>query len=137
MEVGSPIPWLHIGRVVADRARRDGFRRVGVLGTRFITSGPVYPEALGAMGIEAVPPDAEDAELIDRIIFDELVDGVFSDASRRAYQGVIERLAGRGCDAVALACTEIPLLIAPADSALPTLDSTRLLATAALVDATR
>ena len=82
VEAGSPIPWLHIGRVVADRARRDGFRRVGVLGTRFITAGPVYPEALGAVGIEAVPPDDEDAELIDRIIFDELVDGVFSDASR-------------------------------------------------------
>jgi aspartate racemase len=137
VEAGSPIPWLHIGRVVADQARRDGFRRVGVLGTRFITAGPVYPEALGAVGIEAVTPDADDAELIDRIIFDELVDGVFSDESRRAYQGVIDRLAGRGCDAVALACTEIPLLIAPADSALPTLDSTRLLAAAALVAATR
>ena len=95
--------------------------------------GPVYPEALGDRGIEVVVPAADDAALVDRIIFDELVAGIVTRSqSRRAYQDVIDRLAARGCDAVALACTEIPLLIAPDDSSLPTLDSTRLLAAAAL-----
>jgi aspartate racemase len=119
-------------REVGAEAQRHGHRRVGVLGTRFTMDGPVYPEALGAMGIEAAVPDAADRETVDRIIFSELVDGIFSDASRTAYGQVIERLADRGCDAVALACTEIPLLVGPKDSALPTLDSTRLLAVAAL-----
>jgi aspartate racemase len=82
-----------------------------------------------------VVPDTGDAETVDRIIFAELVDGVFADASREFYNGVIARLAGRGCDAVALACTEIPLLVRPEESPLPTLDSTRLLARAALREA--
>jgi aspartate racemase len=132
VQAETPIPWLHIAREVGAEAQRHGHRRVGVLGTRFTMDGPVYPEVLGAMGIEAVVPDAADRETVDRIIFSELVDGIFSDASRTAYGQVIERLADRGCDAVALACTEIPLLVGPKDSALPTLDSTRLLAAAAL-----
>ena len=82
-----------------------------------------------------VIPEADDFETVDRIIFTELVDGIFTDASRQAYRGVIERLRERGCDAVALACTEIPLLVRPDDSSLPTLDSTRLLAAAALREA--
>ncbi len=136
VEPASPIPWLHIARVVADEAVLSGARLVGVLGTRFTMGGAVYPEALGARGIEVVVPDADDAATVDRIIFDELVAGTIRDESRRAYQDVIDRLAVRGCDAVALACTEIPLLITPADSSLPTLDSTRLLAAAALEWAT-
>ena len=94
-----------------------------------------YDAALGALGIEAVMPETADAEMVDRVIFDELVDGVFKDTSRAAYVRAIERLKGRGCEAVALACTEIPLLIGPQDSPLPTLDSTRLLAAAALREA--
>jgi aspartate racemase len=96
---------------------------------------PVYRPVLDALGIETVVPDAEDAKEVDRIIFAELVDGIFSDASREFYNRVIARLAERGCDAVALACTEIPLLVRPEESALPTLDSTRLLALAALREA--
>ncbi len=136
VEPASPIPWLHIARVVADDAVRRGARLVGVLGTRFTMGGAVYPEALGARGIGVVVPDSDDAATVDRIIFDELVAGTIREESRRAYQDVIDRLAARGCDAVALACTEIPLLITPADSSLPTLDSTRLLAAAALEWAT-
>ncbi|MEV0384099.1 amino acid racemase [Nonomuraea sp. NPDC050643] len=125
------LPGLHIAEVVADQAARDGRRRVGILGTSYTMDGPVYPRALAARDIAAEVPDAGDRKLINEIIFDELVTGVFTDDSRRAYVGVIERLASRGCDAVALVCTEIPLLITPADSPLPTLDSTRLLSTAA------
>ena len=132
---GSPIPWLHIGKVVAGEAARRGFKRVGVLGTRFTMGGPVYPEALGERGIEAVIPEGDDFKLVDRVIWDELVNGVFSEASRLAYNRVIARLKERGCDAAALVCTEIPLLVRADDCPLPTLDSTRLLARAALLHA--
>jgi aspartate racemase len=137
VEAGSPIPWLHIARVVGDAAARGGARRVGVLGTRFTMEGPVYREALGALGIDTVVPDRDDAEAVDRIIFDELIHGVLRAESRDRYRRAIERLAGRGCDAVALACTEIPLLVGPDDSVVPTLDSTRLLARAAVERAMR
>ena len=135
VQAETPIPWLHIARVVGVEARERGYRRVGVLGTRFTMDGPVYREALSAMGIETMVPEAEDFETVDRIIFRELVDGVLTDASREIYNRVIACLGERGCDAVALACTEIPLLVRPDDSPLPTLDSTRLLAAAALREA--
>lgn len=135
VQAGTPIPWLHIARVVGEEARRRGFRRVGILGTRFTMGGPVYRDAFAALQIETVVPDAADAAVVDRIIFAELVDGVFTDASRETYNRVIARLADRGCDAVALACTEIPLLVRSEEAALPTLDSTRLLARAALREA--
>jgi len=137
LQADTPIPWLHIARVLGEEARRRGFRRVGLLGTRFTMGGgaPVYRPVLDALGIETVVPDGADAKEVDRIIFAELVDGVFSDASREFYNRVIARLAERGCDAVALACTEIPLLVRPEESPLPTLDSTRLLAQAALREA--
>lgn len=128
----SPLPWLHIGQVLAEEASRRGYGTVGVLGTRFTMNGPMYPEALSAVGISAVLPSHEQRQLVDRIIFDELIHGIVRDEARQAYQEVIRALAEQGCDAVALACTEIPLLIKPGDSQLPILDSTRLLAAAAL-----
>ena len=123
---------LHIAEVVADQAVRDGHRQVGVLGTRFTMDGPVYPRVLAARGITARLPDPDDRHTVDRVIFDELVNGVLTAGSRQAYVEVIRRLAARGCTAVALVCTEIPLLVTPEASPLPTLDSTRLLARAAL-----
>jgi aspartate racemase len=135
VQAETPIPWLHIARVVAAAAHDHGYRRVGVLGTRFTMGGPLYRDALSSVGIDTVVPRADDAAAVDHIIFSELVDGVFTDASRAVYTDVISRLGDRGCDAVALACTEIPLLVRPADSPLPTLDSTRLLASAALREA--
>ena len=137
VQAATPLPWLHIASVVGEEAARRGFRRVGVLGTRYTMAGRIYPEYLGALGIDAVLPEAADFELVDRIIFAELVDGVFMDASRQAYNRVIARLGERGCDAVALACTEIPLLVRADELPLPTLDSTRLLARAALMEALR
>jgi aspartate racemase len=137
LQAATPLPWLHIAGVLGEEAARRGFRRIGVLGTRYTMAGPVYSEALGKLGIEAVVPEAADFELVDRVIFAELVDGVFRDESRQAYNRVIARLGERGCDAVALACTEIPLLVRPDESPLPTLDSTRLLARAALMHALR
>jgi aspartate racemase len=135
VQLETPIPWLHIAGEVSAAADACGYRRVGVLGTRFTMGGQVYPDAFASVGIEAVVPELDDYEIVDRIIFSELVEGIFTDESRRAYRDVIDRLGRRGCDAVALACTEIPLLVGPADSSVPTLDSTRLLAAAALREA--
>ncbi len=125
------LPGLHIAEVVAAEAARAGYRRVGVLGTEYLMDSPLYPQALAARGIAAEIPDRADRDTINRVIFDELVNGVFADGSRREYVRIVARLAARGCDAVALACTEIPLLVTPEVAALPTLDSTRLLARAA------
>jgi aspartate racemase len=126
------IPCLHIGEVVAEQARGDGRIKVGILGTEWTMTGPVYPGALGRRGIDWAIPDDEDRQLIDRVIFDELCLGVFAGSSRDAYVRVIGKLADEGCDAVALVCTEIPLLITAEVSPLPILDSTRLLARAAV-----
>src|SRR5665213_2670728 len=126
-----PLPGLHIAEVVAEQAALQGHTRVGVLGTRYTMDSPLYPRALAAHGIATEFPDADDRHLVNRVVFEELVNGVISDASRNDYVRVIERLAERGCDAVVLACTEIPLLITPDVSPVPTLDSTRLLARAA------
>jgi aspartate racemase len=127
-----PIPGLHIGEVVADQAHREDRQKVGILGTDWTMTGPVYPEALGRRLIDYEIPDEEDRKVIHDIIFDELCLGVFTDASRAKYVRIIEKLKGQGCDAVALVCTEIPLLISADDSPLPILDSTRLLAGAAV-----
>jgi aspartate racemase len=133
---GLALPGLHIAEVVADRAVAEGRRRVGVLGTRFTMEGPIYPRTLAARGIAARVPDAADRQRIHDVIFDELVNGVFTDASRREFARIVARLREDGCDGVALVCTEIPLLLTPELSPLPTLDSTTLLAHAALAVAT-
>jgi aspartate racemase len=125
------LPGLHIAEVVADQAARAGHRRVAVLGTSYLMDGPLYPRALAAREIAAELPGAEDRRIVNEVIFEELVNGVITTSSRHEYVRIIEQLGARGCDAVALACTEIPLLLGPDDSPLPTLDSTRLLARAA------
>jgi aspartate racemase len=125
------LPGLHIAEVVADQAVGDRRTRVGVLGTKYLMEGWIYPRAFAARGMAAEVPDADDRHTINEIIFDELVNGVFTARSRHEYGRIIDGLAARGCDAVALVCTEIPLLVTPDASSLPTLDSTRLLARAA------
>jgi aspartate racemase len=132
LEPRSPLPWLHIARAVADDAAARGFRRIGILGTRYVMEGNLYPQALEARGLEWARPDAAERERINRFIYDELVRGVCSPPATAYHQAVIARLQTEGCDAVVLGCTEIPLIISDANSPLPTLDSTRLLARAAL-----
>jgi aspartate racemase len=127
-----PIPALHIGELVAEQAKRDGRTKVGILGTRFTMTGPVYPGALGRRLIYWAVPDEADRIIIDDIIFNQLCLGVFTDEARQAYVSVIDKLKAEGCDAVALVCTEIPLLITQDVSPLPLLDSTRLMAAAAV-----
>jgi aspartate racemase len=133
----APARWLHIAEEVAAVAAAGGFKRVGVLGTRYLMEGPVYRGKLAARGIEQEIAGAEDRERINAIIFNELVYGRMEEASRRYFCSVIEELGARGCDAVILGCTEIPLLVTEADSPLPVVDSTRTLARAALREATR
>ncbi|MGJ7902655.1 aspartate/glutamate racemase family protein [Lysobacter sp. 1R34A] len=132
VEPRSPLPWLHIAQVVAQRAAERGFRRIGITGTRWLVESEVYPDKLGALGLDWLRPNAEERAQIGRIIMDELVYGEFKPESVAYFQQVIGRLRDAGCDAVVLGCTEIPLIIDDANSPLPTLDSTRLLAQAAL-----
>jgi len=132
----SPAPWLHIAEEVAAVAAKSGFRRLGILGTRYLMEGPVYASRLAERNAACEIPDPPDRERVNAIIFNELVHGEIREESRRYFQDVIEKLAARGCDAVVLGCTEIPLLISAADSALPVIDSTRTLARAALREAT-
>jgi aspartate racemase len=128
----SPLPWLHIAEVVAREADRNSFKRLGILGTRYLMEGPVYGEALKRYSISGEIPDAADRERINTIIFKQLVNGIFPEESRLYFNEVMTKLKARGCDAAVLGCTEIPLIVRPDDAPLPTLDSTRLLARAAL-----
>ena len=128
----APVAWIHIAEQVTVEAQKRGFKRIAILGTRFLMEGPVYPSKLAPAGIDYRVPNAEQRERINQIIYDELVCGRFLPGSRAYFQEVIRDLARDGCDGVALACTEIPLLISEADSPLPILDSTRILARAAL-----
>jgi len=133
----SPAPWIHIAEEVARLAASRRYQKLGVLGTRYLMEGPVYATALGAHGIAHEIPDAPDRERINSIIFDELVYGQFKARSKQYVQELIESLGARGCDAVVLGCTEIPLLVSETDSPLPAIDSTRTLGRAALREATR
>ena len=128
----SPLPWLHIAEVVAEEAVARGFRRLGLNGTRWLVESAVYPDKLAARGLEVLRPSAEEREEINRIIMDELVYGVFKPDAVAAFQRVIGRMKQDGCDAAILGCTEVPLIVNDGNAPLPTLDSTRLLARAAL-----
>lgn len=128
----SPLPWLNIAEVVAAGAARRGFRCLGLTGTRWLLDSEIYPEKITAHGMNYVRPSDAERDEFNRIIMDELVNGVFKPEAAVYFQRAIERMKDAGCDAVVLGCTEIPLLIDDSNSPLPTLDSTRMLARAAL-----
>lgn len=127
-----PLPWLHIAQVVAAQAKELGYVRLGLTGTRWLVESDVYPTALNEHGLSYIRPGKEEREEISRIIMDELVAGIFKHEAVKYFQGVMSRMKEQGCDAVVLGCTEIPLIMNDRNSPLPTLDSTRLLARAAL-----
>ena len=137
VEPRSPRPWLHIAEVVAVEAAERGYTRLGLTGTRWLVDSAVYPEKLAAHGLDCVRPTAAERDETHRIIMDELVDGVFKPESVACYQKVFARMKDDGCSAVILGCTEIPLIMNDSNSPLPTLDSTALLARAALQRAVR
>lgn len=128
----SPLPWLPIAEVVAHEAVARGFRRIALTGTRWLVTGPVYADVFAARGLELVRPTEAEREEVNRIIMDELVRGKFRPESIAYFQKLIRRMSEEDCDAVVLGCTEIPLIINDGNSPLPTLDSTRLLAKAAV-----
>jgi aspartate racemase len=132
VEPHSKLPWLHIADVVAGEAVARGFRRLGLTGTRWLVASEVYPEKLAARGLECIRPSDAERDEMGRLIMDELVCGRFRPETVAYFESVIQNLARRGCDAVILGCTEIPLVIDDTNAAVPTLDSTRLLARAAL-----
>ncbi len=131
----SPIPWLHIVEVVAEAAKDQGCTKLGILGTRFLMEGKVYPQILSQRGLGIMVPGLEQRERINTLILEELVKGILKDSTREYFIESVADLAEQGCDAVVMACTEIPLILRPDDVRIPLLDSTRLLATAALKEA--
>ena len=137
VEPRSPLRWLNIAEVVAAQAVERGFRRLGLIGTRWLVESEVYPEMLTARGLEYVRPEPPELEEINRIIMDELVYSVFKPEAIAYHQQVIGRMKDAGCDAVVLGCTETPLIMSNSNSPLPTLNSTRLLAQAALRQAVK
>ena len=128
----SPIPWLHIADAVAKSAQAQGCKTLAITGTKYLMTGPVYPGVLDKAGISYQIPQESDRERIDTIIFKELVNGIFTEESRLYFNTVFQKMKDMGCDGAVLGCTEIPLLVDPNDCPLPTFDSTRLLARAAL-----
>lgn len=131
-KMSTPCTWLHIAQVVSNAAQKRGYRRLGLMGTKWLVDSQVYPDVLDKDGLQYVRPSAEDRLLVNSIIMDELVRGIHLEKSIEALQDVIGRLAEQGCDAVVLGCTELPLVLDDSNSRIPTLDSTRLLARAAL-----
>lgn len=132
IEHALPLPWLHIARVVAAQAEELGYKRLGLTGTSWLVESDVYPTAFKEQGLSFIRPSKEERDEINRIIMDELVPGIFTQKAVEYFQAVITRLQDQGCDAIVLGCTEIPLIMNDGNSPLPTLDSTRLLARAAL-----
>ena len=128
----SPLPWLHIAEVVAEEAVARDFKNLGITGTKYLVNSDVYPEKLNARGLQYIRPRDDERDEINRIIMEELVCGIFKPEAVGYFQGVIGQMKEQGCDAVVLGCTEIPLVMNDSNSPLPTLDSTRLLARAAL-----
>jgi len=136
VEQRSPLPWLHIAEVVVDSAKQQNFKKLGILGTKWLVESDVYPQKIECMGLTWQRPSNQDIDKIGRIIMKELVYGIFKPESISYFQNVISRLKDQGCDAVILGCTEIPLIIDDTNSLLPTLNSNRLLAEAAIKAAT-
>jgi aspartate racemase len=133
----SPIPWLHIADPVGMEAQAQGFQKLGITGTKYLMTGPVYPEALRRFNIVCQVPAEPDQKRINEIIFKELTNGIFAEESRLYFNTVVQKMKDTGCDGVVLGCTEIPLLVDPDDCPLPTLDSTRLLARNAIKESFR
>lgn len=126
------LPGLHIAEVVAEAARAKGFKTLGLLGTKYTMDGPVYAKALARRGLKKTVPGPDDHAFVHASIYDELCQGVFRPETVQRTLAVIERLKAKGCEAVILGCTEIPIIVTAKNSALPILDSTRLLAEAAV-----
>lgn len=137
IEDAVAVPVLHIADATADAILAAGLDRVGLLGTAFTMEQDFYRERLRARGVDVVVPGDDDRALVHRVIYDELVQGIVSDASRDAYRAVIGRLVDAGARGVILGCTEIELLVSAADSPVPVFPTTRIHVEAAVDAALR
>jgi len=131
-ESGSPIPWITMTDLVAQAVGKDGRRTVGVIGTKMVCSSSTYQTHLGVRGIHMIPPEPAETDLLDRIIFGELLYGHIRPESRESVLGIIRRLQDRGCEAVILACSEAPMLVTQELSSLPVYDAASILAESAV-----
>ncbi len=129
---GIQVNWLHIAKVVSQEAMNKGVKKLGILGTKYLMESKVYPEQLKIHNIDYLIPDAFQRKLINDIIFNELTQGVINNETKKILLDIIKEFALKGCDAIVLGCTELPLIIQQKDSNLIILDSIRLLAKAAL-----
>lgn len=127
-QAGSSIPWITIGDLVSQAVERDARRVLGVVGTKWVTTGGTYQTILGLKGIQVLAPEADEAEILDRIILEELLHGHIRPESRNTVVGIIQHFAGRQCDGVILACSEAPLLVTAEISPLPVYDAGDILA---------
>ncbi|QNQ08365.1 aspartate/glutamate racemase family protein [Sphingomonas alpina] len=136
VQAAVSVPLLHIVDPAAEQIKQAGFHRIGLLGTAFTMEQDFYTGRLAERhGLEVLVPDTDDRATVHRIIYDELIAGMVTPASREAYRGVIARLVARGAEAIVLGCTEIMLLVRPEDSAVPLFDTTTLHARAAVAQA--
>jgi aspartate racemase len=131
------VPLLRITDAIVDRARAEGWSRAGLLGTRWVMEDDFYLGRLRSAGLEVLVPESADRAAVDRIIFDELTQGEVRETSRKEYLRVIDGMVADGAEGVILGCTEIELLVRPEDAGVPTLDSTRVHAEAAVTRALR
>ncbi|HPM94966.1 MAG TPA: aspartate/glutamate racemase family protein [Mesotoga sp.] len=132
IEDASGLKVLQIGEAVAERITAAGLKTVGLLGTRFTMERSYYRDTLGRHGIEVIVPQERDRESVDRIIFQELCRGIFTEESRESYRSIISKLQSEGASGVVLGCTEIPLLIKQSDVEIPVFDTTAIHAAAAV-----
>ena len=123
VEAAVSVPAVHIADAVAAVAQRAGWTTLGLLGTSWVMEEPFYADRLATHGIDVVVPTPDDRAEVDRVIFEEITRGRFVDGSRERYVAIMRDLADRGAEAVALACTEIGLLVDPNQAPLPTIDS--------------
>jgi aspartate racemase len=126
IEAAVRIPLLHIADPTAAEIKRAGFTQVGLLGTRFTMDEAFMKERLSRDGLQILTPARRDRESVDRIIYEELCQGLLAEASRAQYRSIIARLVERGAQAIILGCTEISLLIEQKDAAVPLFDTTSL-----------
>jgi len=126
VERATSIPLLHVADATAEVIRRQGLTKVGLLGTRFTMEDDFYVKRLRAYGLTPITPPAEDREIVHRVIYNELIHGICSPSSKRAYVRIIEDLIAAGSEAIILGCTEIMLLVGQSDSSVPVFDTTRI-----------
>ncbi len=128
-----PVPLIHIADVTAEAIQRAGFRKVGLLGTRYTMERQFIRGRLKErFGIDVMLPDEEDQRYIHQKIYTEFSQGIFSGSTRTRFVSIIEKLAQNGAEGVILGCTEIPLLVQAQHTAVPLFDTTTLHALAAV-----